>query len=118
MTLSFTPLERAALERICIKHPDVCEALQAQLATATVIRRENSGAGLFTYLAVDRSTQPIAGAKPVLGNVTALIEGFKQQMVLLLFTKEGYADMLEGATIEDSTSGLDFASLQFTIEPG
>jgi hypothetical protein len=95
----------------------VCEALQAQLATATVIRRRNSGAGFFTDLAVDRSTPPMRGTESVLGNVMASIEGFKQPMLLLLFTREGYADMLEGATVEDSTVGLDLRSLQFTIDP-
>jgi hypothetical protein len=118
MTLHFTRLERAALERICNKYPNAREALEAQLATAKVLRRENSGAGFFTYLAVDGSTKPIMGAESPLGNVLASIEGFKQPMLLLLFTKHGYAHMLEGATIDDSTVGLDLTSLQFTIESG
>jgi hypothetical protein len=116
MTLPFTPLERAALEAICRTHPDVREALEAQLATAAVIGRENSGAGFFTYLAVDRSTAPIQSSERVLGGVSASIEGFKQRLLLLLFTKDGYADMLEGATIDDSTVGLDLAAVRFQID--
>jgi hypothetical protein len=118
MALSLTRLERAALERISSKYPDVREALESQLSTAVVDRRENSGAGFFTYLTVDPSTRPVTGSKTVFGNVAASIEGFKQPMHLLLFTKQGYAFMLEGATIDESTVGLDLASLQFTIQPG
>ncbi len=118
MALFLTPLERAALARICSNYPDARDALETQLATAVVDRRENSGAGFFTYLTVDLSTRPVAGSETVLGNVTASIEGFKQPMLFLLFTKQGYAFMLEGATIDDSTVGLDLASLQFTIQPG
>jgi hypothetical protein len=118
MTLYLTPLERAALKRISSNYPDALEALEAQLATATVERRENSGVGFFTYLAVDRSTQPITSSKTVFGNVAASIKGFKQPMLLLLFTKQGYAFLLEGATIDESTVGLELTSLQFTIQPG
>jgi hypothetical protein len=50
--------------------------------------------------------------------VAASIEGFKQPMLLSLFTKQGYAFMLEGATIDDSTVGLELAALQFSIQPG
>jgi hypothetical protein len=116
MTLCLTPLERAALKRISEKYPDARQALEAQLATATVVRRENSGAGFFTHLTVDRSTQPLTTLETVFGKVAASIEGFKQPMILLLFTKQGYAVMLEGATIDDSTVGLELACLQFTIQ--
>jgi hypothetical protein len=35
----------------------------------------------------------------------------------MLFVTDGYADMLEGATVGDSTVGIDFANLKFVI-PG
>jgi hypothetical protein len=117
MALCLTPLERAVLARISSEHPDAREALEAQLATATVVRRENSGAGFFTYLTVDRSTRPLIASETVFGNVAALIKGFKQPMLFLLFTKDGYVVMLEGATIDDSTVGVDLASLPFTMQP-
>jgi hypothetical protein len=113
--LQFTPLERAALEEICRQQPEECQALQHQLATASVSRRENSGAGFFTYLKVDRSTQPIETGGRVLGNVSATVEGFKQPILLMLFMENGYADFLEGATIDDSTVGIDLSALRFEI---
>jgi hypothetical protein len=115
MTLCLTALERAALKRISSDYPG---ALEAQLATALVERRENSGAGFFTYLIVDRSTKPITGSERVFGNVAVSIEGFKQPILFSLFTEQGYAFMLEGATIDESTVGLEPTSLQLTIRPG
>jgi hypothetical protein len=112
----FTALEWAALREICRQQGEKSAVLEAQLATAMVIRRENSGAGLFTYLSVDRTTAPVTDSDRVLGNVAATIEGFKQPLLLMLFMKDGYADMLEGATIEDSTVAIDLASLRFRIE--
>jgi len=85
--------------------------------TATVTRRENSGAGFFTYLAVDRTTAPVRNAKRVLGNVTASIEGFKQPLLMMLFMKDGYAEMLEAAAVDDSTVGIDPSTLRFKIGP-
>jgi len=110
-----TALEMAALDAICSQQSDGREALINQLATATVARRENSGVGFFTYLAVDRATSPVTSGGGVLGNVAATIEGFDQPMLLMLFMKNGYADMLEGATIDDSTVGIDLAALRFEI---
>jgi hypothetical protein len=113
----FTALERAALKEICRQQPDWRETLESQLATAKVTRRDNSGAGFFTYVAVDRATAPVMSGGRVLGNVAATIDGFKQPLLLMLFMKDGYAEMLEGATIDDSTVGIDLSTLQFKINP-
>jgi hypothetical protein len=115
--LHFTALERAALEEIWRQQIDGRQALESQLATATVTRRENSGVGFFTYLAVDRAAPPVANAERVLGNVAALIEGFKQPLLLMLFMNAGCAEMLEGAAIDDSTVGIDLSTLRFKLNP-
>jgi hypothetical protein len=115
--LHLTALELAALEEICRQQTVGRRALESQLATATVARRENSGAGFFTYLAVDRAAPPVASVKPVLGNVAASIEGFKQPLLLMLFMKDGYAEMLEGAAVDDSTARVDLSTLRFKIAP-
>jgi hypothetical protein len=117
MTLYLTALERAALEEICRRQIDSRRVLESQLATVAVASRENSGAGFFTYLEVDRAAAPVANAKRVLGNVAASIEGFKQPLLLMLFMKDGYAEMLEGAAVDDSTLGVDLSTLQFKIAP-
>ncbi len=113
--LCLTALEQAALREICRQQTNEREILESQLATATVTRRENSGVGFFTYLAVDRSTKPMTNGERVLGDVAAAIEGFEQPLFLLLFMKEGYAHMLEGATVNDSTSEVDLSSVRFKI---
>jgi hypothetical protein len=117
VTLTFTHLEAAALEAIAGRYPEAREALKAQLATATVSERENTGVGFFTSLAVDRSTKAIESTDKVLGPVWADIEGFGQPLILLLFTSDGYARTLEGATVLDSTVGLELADLRFEIIP-
>jgi hypothetical protein len=115
--LHLTPLEQAALKEICRQESDAREALERQLATATVTRRENSGAGFFTYLAVDRRIAPVSSSERVLGLVAATIDGFEQPILLMLFMKDGYADFLEGATVGDSTTGIDLSTLRFKIGP-
>jgi hypothetical protein len=108
-------LERAALDAICRQQTDQRDALASQLASAKVIQRRNSGAGFFTDLAIDRTAPPVTSKERVIGNVAAMIEGFKDPLLLLLFMKDGYADMLEGAAIEDSTVGVDLTNVRFTI---
>lgn len=112
-----TALEIAVLNEICDREPDQRAALKQQIATATVIQRENSGAGFFTHLSVDHSLPPTSDGNDVIGNVVAKIEGFEGPLLLLLFMKGGYADMLEGATVQDSTVGIDLSALRFKIEP-
>jgi hypothetical protein len=113
--LHFTALERASLEEICRQQGDARKTLESQLATATVTRRENSGAGFFTYLEVDRIAAPAMNLGKVLGRVAASIDGFEDPLLLMLFMREGYADMLEGAAIRDSTVDLDVSTLRFTL---
>jgi hypothetical protein len=114
-TLLFTPLERAALEEVCRQQGPEQAVLEHQLSTARVTERRNSGAGFFTELSVDRGTAPVTNAQRVLGKVAASIEGFEQPLLLMLFMENGYAKMLEGATVTDSTIGIDFSSVRFKI---
>jgi hypothetical protein len=113
----FTALEQAALKEICKQQLGERGRFERQLASAVVSLRENSGAGFFTHLTVDRTTQPLTKGGRVLGNVAATIEGLEQPLLLMLFMKDGYADMLEGATVDDCTLGLDLSALKFEINP-
>jgi len=115
--LHFTALERAVLEEICRQRADERAALESQLATATVTDRKNTGSGFFTYLAVDRDGPPLTSRFRILGNVVATIVGFEAPLILTLFMKDGYANMLEATTSGDSTAGIDLSSLRFTINP-
>jgi hypothetical protein len=112
---NFTALEQAALQEFCSTNPDIQTGLEAQLATATVIQRENSGAGFFTYMAVNRSAAPIKNSERVLSGVVASVEGFQWPLIFLLFLEHGYAHMLEIATTDESTVGLDPSALRLEI---
>jgi hypothetical protein len=114
--LQLTKLEQAVLKEICRQQILMRQSLETQLATATVIRRENSGAGFFTCLAVDRSTAAVSSDKRVLGYVAATVEGFRQPILLLLFMKDGYTDFIEGATVGESTVDIDLSTLRFRID--
>lgn len=113
--LQMTSLERAVLRKICGQYPAQRAILEAQIASATVLSRDNSGAGFFTNLAVERAKAPALGGEQVRGNVWVQIDGFDQPATFLLFFKDGYADFLEGATVGDNTEGVDFAAITFSI---
>jgi hypothetical protein len=115
--LHFTALERAVLEEICKEQTDERGTLESQLATATVTRRENTGVGFFTYFAVDRSGPPLTRRGGVLGTVAAPIVGFEGPFFITLFTKDGYANMLEATTWNESTVGIDLSTLRIKINP-
>jgi hypothetical protein len=50
-----------------------------------------------------------------IGDVASQLEGLNNPMVFLVFIKNGYVDFLEGAAVEDSTVGLDFAQAKFKL---
>src|SRR6266436_323504 len=109
-------LEKAVLEKMIQDasgnlHP----LLREQLDGVSVVNRKNSGAGFFTELKVGNIARPIdAGA---VGSVWADIEGFNQPMTFLLLLRNGIIRKLEGATIGDDTSGVDFSKVRFVIRP-
>ena len=113
--LSLTTLERAALQGICEQCPEERAALEAQLATATVEKRENSGAGFFTNLNVDPNTPRIDARSP-LGHVIAKVAGFRHPLGLMLFLDGGYAHLLEGYSVGgDNSLGIDWNAVEFEI---
>src|ERR1700761_5855250 len=101
----FTLLERAALQEICRIFPADRPALEAQLATAKVTERENSGAGFFTNFDVSHDVEPLPGDRLRSGG-WAKVDGFKQPVGFILWLKDGRAACLEGFTIDDSTVGV------------
>jgi hypothetical protein len=118
MELDLTALERSVLEEISQQQPaDQRGVLVSQLASARVTRRENTGAGFFTYLAVDRNGPPLTSRWRVAGNVVATIVGFERPILIALFMKDGYASMLEATTSGESTAGIDLSTIRFKINP-
>ena len=114
----FTPLERAVLRASCEAHPVDQAALEGQLSTAIVLNRENTGAGFYTRLLVERSGGiPIGGERTRRGPA-ARIDGLAHGMGFILWLKEGYADCLEGYCYDESTTSIALERAGFEILPG
>jgi hypothetical protein len=109
---SFTQLEEAALHNVCLRFPDDKTALMAQLATAQVRSRENTGAGFYTYFEVTRGN-PLSGDRMRAAGWTQ-IEGIVHPMGFILWLENGYANCLEGFTVDGSTVDIDFAAVKFS----
>jgi hypothetical protein len=110
----FTKLEEAALADVCLQcTTDQAAALTVQLSTAKVRSRENTGVGFYTRFDVARD-RPIPGEwkRPV---GWTYVEGLTRPMGFILWIQDGYADCLEGFTVDDSTVGLDLATMNFTL---
>ena len=116
--LDLTQLEQAVIASICARLPDLEAAIQGQMANARVTKRENSGAGFFTTLAVDPTTPAIDAFHPC--SADAEIDGLVHGMGFILFLdRTGHADFLEGFTYgePDSTVGLDLVNVGFRLKP-
>jgi hypothetical protein len=92
----FTPLERAVLSAICEMHAADRPALEIQLASATVRRRENTGAGFYTEIDVEHGDDAAIGGERLRNGPEAKIIGLDYGMGFILWFKDGYADSLEG----------------------
>jgi hypothetical protein len=106
-------IERAVLEVMIERNPTESAALRAQLRSATVDSRTNTGAGFYSYFRVASSNALVSVR--VIDDVFANIDGLDNPVVFVLFTKDGYIQMLEGATIEESSKDIDFSQVEFEI---
>jgi hypothetical protein len=111
----FTSLERAVLAAICSMYSTDRAALEAQLSTATLLRRENTGAGFFTRFAVDHNSSTAIGGMRLRDGPTTKIDGLEHGMGFILWLKVGYADCLEGYAYAESTTGIVLETADFEI---
>lgn len=111
----FTRLEQTVLTAICEMHSSDRATLEAQLATATLSSRENTGAGFYTRFAVERaSSAALTGERSRAGPETK-IDGLSYGMGFVLWLKEGYADCLEGYSYAESTTDIILEAVGFEI---
>jgi hypothetical protein len=113
----FTPLEQAVLSDICEEHSTDRAAMEAQLATATLKTRENTGAGFFTYFDVQQIGITPIGGRRLRDGPNAKIKGLQHGMGFILWFKEGYAHCLEGYAYADPTTTIDWHSVSFELDP-
>ena len=114
--IGLTDLEVAALRSIFSETPELADGLERQLAVAVVTKRENSGVGFFTDLAIPEEAPRVASAS-VLGYEThAHVKGIEHFLGFVLFVRDGRMSLLEGYSFgDDSTTGLDLAALDFEV---
>jgi len=114
----FTTLERAVLAAICDTYSADRAALEAQLSTATLLSRENTGAGFFTRFAVERASSAAIGGIRLRDGPATKIDGLEHGMGFILWLEEGYAECLEGYSYAESTSGIVLEAAGFEILHG
>lgn len=114
--LSFTKLETETLARLEAIFGGKLPGLASQLANARPVSRENTGAGFFTNIAVDRSAAPPLADAPSspLDGPEVRVGKMASALGLLLFIKNGYISLLEGYSIAaESTASTDLVNESF-----
>ncbi|HLZ12157.1 MAG TPA: hypothetical protein VKP58_06175 [Candidatus Acidoferrum sp.] len=114
----FTPLEQAVLRAICEAHFEDRIALEAQLSTATVLSRENTGAGSYTRFSVNRSSGPAIAGERRRPGPSARINGLEHGMGFILWLNEGYAECLEAYSYGENTTAIPLEQVGFEILQG
>ncbi len=113
----FTALESAVLRAICEKESVDRDrtALESQLSTAILASRKNTGAGFYTSFAVDRGSNASVGGERLRNGPAMRIDGLQHGMGFILWLKDGYAELLEAYSYEESTIEIDFERAGFEI---
>src|SRR6266478_4462503 len=99
---SFTPLERAVIEKLLADGPTTLEPLRQQAAMASVSSRELTGVGFFTEIGLPPNV-PRAKIEPHahLSDVDAHLPNLKNGAGFVLFLKDGALERLEGFTYDE-----------------
>lgn len=113
---TFTDLELAALRSIFAETPELVPGLEAQLARATVIERENTGGGFFTTIAVGDDAPRVTGPKILCDETWAWLAGLENGLGFVLFLEDGRLHLLEGfARGPENTAPIDLSAAPFEI---
>jgi hypothetical protein len=98
----FNDLENAVMEALLDGPDDVLEVLRAQYESASLARRDFSGAGFVTRFAVPEGVKRLSPPKTFhLGDVDAEIEGLENGAGFELFIVDGALGRLEAFTYDE-----------------
>ena len=99
---SFKQFEREVMEMIAKENPKFEAKIMAQYEKARVIKREFTGHGFFTDFDITDPADSLGdGYDNQLGNLTVEFPGVKYGACFVLFIKNGFIEMLEGAVNGD-----------------
>ncbi len=114
---ALTNLELAVLDEIARQAST--EALTAQIKSARVVSRTNTGAGFYTTLAIPDNA-PATDIESPVGDVGAQVSGVRDGMGFLLWMEKGFARKLEGYSYEEAAehTGLTVQSVKSHIQNG
>ena len=94
----FEQFERGVMEMIAKENPKYEAKIMAQYEKAHVIKREFTGHGFFTDFDITDPADSLGeGYDNQLGNLTVKFPGVKYGACFVLFIKNGFIEMLEGA---------------------
>ena len=120
--MELNDLERAVLEKFLAGDHPVLEKLRLQYKNCYVVKREFTGVGFFTTLAVHDKTLkiPLVTKGLTMWDVTAEIEGLKYGASFVLFIEDGFLDTLEGASDDEWPSSYSWFKVEYCggPEPG
>ncbi len=109
---AFTPLETAILQAACDRHPEHARVLRAQIATATINARENTGSGFYTDIEIDPGSPKFAPPKFLSDVLVTLAGGVR--LHCLVFARFGHLAMIEAFTMNEDTGAIDFRTAPFS----
>lgn len=114
---SLTNLEMAVLVEACKQlAPDDRAAFEQQMDGIAVQRRQNTGAGFYTYFILKSKSAPRIQTDTKRCNVAANINGLENALGFIVWTRDGYVDHLEGYTMAlDNTIGMNLSNLEFQL---
>jgi hypothetical protein len=96
-------LEKEALAMLASGDDPRFAVLRQQLTVCEVVRREFTGVGFFTHLAVPPSAPrlPIGADKASIGGVNAEVPNMQRGIGFVLFITDGVLDTLEAFTYDE-----------------
>ncbi len=112
----FFDIETAALQAIFDEIPEFRDTLRKQFEMSSVTKRENTGGGFLTTIAVPDSAQAVTTHQLLGYETEAHIDHLRHGLGFALVMKEGRLHVLDGYSLGgENTSDLDFARIGFSI---
>jgi len=116
---SLNEMETAALRIIAGNYPEFEAEISRVFESCVVTKRENTGGGFFTTLALGSQAVTPIGLRSPMGDAWFSIKGMRYGICCLVFLTDGYPTLLEGYAVgSDNTSAIDFVTVAFKTRSG